>query len=465
MRLLATRVEDRQNLDLLLATWEVVSEDWHLAITGPFAATEINFPGNVYYEQCESWIGPRAAAQDPEYWWLLVSGALPRAGATAALNNWISRRPGRVLYGNTFDSVRQYPVGRPRAHHYRTLCAGDLGESLIVPRELMPAATDCAQPPSFYQIALQAGSRIDHVPVALSLSPLTSQISADISIAQQYGERVTQAANGSLIPNYATGKESISVIIPSIGSKADVDGTVEPVLLACLRSLQATVPLPLEVVVVVGDAMPATVIAEARKLYPDLVTVPAPGPFNFSRSCNLGAAAAHGSHLLFLNDDVEAVETGWLEAMLGCACAPGVGAVGAQLRYPNGTIQHAGIVIKPDSAEPNHIYLGESPAAITDPVAHCVGEFLAVTAACLLVSREAFDAVGGFSEALPVNYNDVDFCLKLYTAGYVCLSCNTCHLLHRESTSREPHVTEYEKESIRNWDEWIQIDPFEYVWG
>ncbi|MCB1954231.1 MAG: glycosyltransferase [Rhodocyclaceae bacterium] len=170
------------------------------------------------------------------------------------------------------------------------------------------------------------------------------------------------------------------------------------------------------------------------------------GDFNFARINNLAVASLPPgfTHLLFLNNDVEAREPDWLGAMLELAAQADVGAVGAELLYPDGrTVQHAGVVVAAcgiaenlgrfrhmGGAEVDQGYMGSLIAT---------RELSAVTAACLLMRREVFDEIGGFDESLAVGYGDVDLCLRLRESGYRVLFCPRARLLHHESYSRGRH--------------------------
>lgn len=158
--------------------------------------------------------------------------------------------------------------------------------------------------------------------------------------------------------------------------------------------------------------------------------------FNFSYLCNLGAKAAKGEVLLFMNDDVEACRRNFMAAMLFEARKPYVGAVGCKLLYPGTTkIQHAGITnlligpmhklqFEKDNKE---IYFGRNRKRINT---------IAVTAACLMIEKKKFDEVGGFPEELAVAYNDVALCFALEKAGYYNVCLNDLSLYHHESLSR-----------------------------
>jgi GT2 family glycosyltransferase len=162
-----------------------------------------------------------------------------------------------------------------------------------------------------------------------------------------------------------------------------------------------------------------------------------PGPFNFSALCNAGAREAQAPFLLFLNNDVQALGPDWLGRMLEFAARPDVGAVGAKLLYPDGRLQHGGVVLGLDGFA-GHVQRGvdaDDPGylgALAWP-----HEVTAVTGACLAVEATKFAEVGSFNEAwLPVEYNDIDLCLRLSERGYVSVLEPRACLLHRESASR-----------------------------
>ncbi len=161
-------------------------------------------------------------------------------------------------------------------------------------------------------------------------------------------------------------------------------------------------------------------------------------PFNFSRMCNMGAAASpeKSGLLLFLNDDIEIIQADWLERLAGKAVLSRVGAVGAKLLYPGSElIQHAGITnirIGPIhklqyQSDQEEYYYGKNRG---------VHNVLAVTGACLMVRRSVFDEVGGFPEELAVAFNDVDLCYAIWEAGYSNVVLNDVILYHHESLSR-----------------------------
>ena len=191
-------------------------------------------------------------------------------------------------------------------------------------------------------------------------------------------------------------------------------------------------------------------------------------PFNYSRLNNRAAAAARGEVLCLLNDDIEVLTPGWLEEMVSFAVQPDVGAVGARLWYPDGTLQHGGVIVgicggathaHPRLARGDTGYFGRAVLQ---------QELSAVTAACLVVRAEAYAAVSGFDERLEVAFNDVDFCLRLRQAGYRNVWTPFAELVHHESASRGVDDTRAKRaRSARElallrtrWGDTLLRDPF-----
>lgn len=161
-----------------------------------------------------------------------------------------------------------------------------------------------------------------------------------------------------------------------------------------------------------------------------------PMEFNFSRMCNLGAEAASGSFLLFLNDDVELCLPGCIEEMTALAARDFSGAVGLKLLYPGSTrIQHAGITNLPIGPVHKLQYLNDDDYYYYG-ANRGYRNVLAVTAACLMVARDRFVEAGGFAEELQVAFNDVDLCFRLYELGYRNVCMNNMYAFHHESLSR-----------------------------
>lgn len=164
-----------------------------------------------------------------------------------------------------------------------------------------------------------------------------------------------------------------------------------------------------------------------------------PRRFNWSALNNHAESGSDADLLLFLNNDIEALQPGWLEAMAAQALRPAVGCVGAVLLYPNHKIQHAGVVLGMHGGA-DHAYAGLAhPTPVHRGRSQLLTNWGAVTGACLMVRRQLFEVAGGFDEAFPVEFNDIDFCLRLGQLGYRHLVVPEAVLLHHESQSRDAH--------------------------
>ena len=173
------------------------------------------------------------------------------------------------------------------------------------------------------------------------------------------------------------------------------------------------------------------------KQRPNVTVLRSDAPFNFSVLNNLAVEHSSGDVLLFLNNDVEIIEPDWLLAMVRELSQPGVGAVGALLLYPDRSIQHAGVLIGASGGISGHLGADRPEAWLAGTIlGQGVQNVSAVTAACMATKRAAFDEVGGFDQALAVDYNDVDYCLKLKSFGFRVLFCPHARLIHHESVSR-----------------------------
>jgi GT2 family glycosyltransferase len=191
------------------------------------------------------------------------------------------------------------------------------------------------------------------------------------------------------------------------------------------------------------------------------------GAFNFSRLNNRAAAAGRGQILCFLNNDTEVISPGWLEEMASLAMRDGVGAVGAMLYYPDGRMQHAGVVLGMGGIA-SHAHKGLARGSPGDHGRAALTQAMsAVTAACMVVRKAVFDQVGGFDESLAVAYNDVDLCLRIRACGLRNVWTPFAELYHFESESRGDDVVSgragflVESAIIRDrWGDLLDADPY-----
>lgn len=271
---------------------------------------------------------------------------------------------------------------------------------------------------------------IYHVPEILCHNESLEQMEKRLTIP---GERKMDVSGKMEVPGV------ISVIIPSKDHPE--------ILKTCLRGIERSVgELPYEIIVVDNGSSEENkrqteeILSSYEKVAGMQLRgtqyIYEPVEFNFSRMCNLGAEKASGEIYLFLNDDVELVAENTLQKLAELAMQEYTGAVGLKLYYPDSVrLQHAGVtnlpmgpVHKLQFLEDNISYYFDSNRGLRN--------VLAVTAACLMVTKDKFTEVGGFSEELQVAFNDVDFCFSLYELGYYNVCRSDCFAYHHESLSR-----------------------------
>jgi len=219
----------------------------------------------------------------------------------------------------------------------------------------------------------------------------------------------------------------VSIVIPS-KDKPDLIGP-------CLDSITKHVSSPgVEVIVVDNGTTDERALAILRTH--GCRVVPFDAPFNFSAASNAGAAQATGDILVFLNNDTTVISPDWLDQFAFHLLEPDVGAVGPLLLYPDGGVQHAGVVL---GARGTADHVMRHFPADADGYAGSLSsprEVSAVTGACLAIRRDAFDRVGGWNELYATHYQDVDLCLKLRRAGLRCLVTPRVRLIHHEGPTR-----------------------------
>lgn len=171
--------------------------------------------------------------------------------------------------------------------------------------------------------------------------------------------------------------------------------------------------------------------------------------FNYSKIINFGVAQAKGEYVLLLNNDTKVITSDFLQEMLGYLMREDVGVVGAKLYFRDNLIQHAGMIAGPYGAVA-HVHQNYS-RTYEGYLARAVrpGNFSAVTGACQLVKKEVFNEVGGYEESLAIGFNDVDFCLKVWQAGYRVVFTPYAELYHYEFTSRGRET--FDKKKMYRW--------------
>jgi len=184
--------------------------------------------------------------------------------------------------------------------------------------------------------------------------------------------------------------------------------------------------------------------------------------YNFSKINNTAVKHAQGSHILFLNNDIEVISSEWMTAMLEHAQREEVGAVGAKLLYPDDTIQHAGTIVGLGGvAAHSHKKFHKNSNGYFGSL-NTIRNYSAITAACMMLRKKVFEEVGGFDEEnLPVGFNDVDLCMEMRKRGYLIVYTPYAVLVHYESQSRTQYLNPDEVLFMKKkWGDQLLSDPY-----
>jgi O-antigen biosynthesis protein len=337
-------------------------------------------------------------------------------------------------------------------------------------------------------VPASAASAVDAKPWAHEASHQALREQVERDGVEATVEAVPGYAGNYWLAPAASDEPLVSVIVPTAGRTQQIEGADGPVVVNCVRTLlERSTHRNLEIVVVADADTPDAMRTALAEIAGDrLRLIDFERPFNFSAKINVGVAASAGEYLLLLNDDVEVLPPGWrprprralhpvpdwpladdggrrrwIEAMLVYARQPEIGAVGAKLYFPDGRLQHAGITGY--AGTPHHPYAGgpgNAAGYFNNLIVAC--DYLAVTAACLMTRRDAFEAAGGFDESLPLNFNDVDYCLRLREEGLRSVCVPWVELVHYESASRGADVVGGDEVALirARWGGLLDADPY-----
>ena len=361
---------------------------------------------------------------------------------------------------------------RLRAHNY-------VGSLLVARRDLAEAAGGFTDDPHDFVLRVtERARRVAHVPrVMYHLREASGGRNGSEPVGR--GERAvadhcTRVGIDAIVEPTAhegcyrvvrrvSDRPLVSIVIPTGGASGRVWGVDRCYVVDAVRSLvEKSTYRELEFVVVHdAETPPQALDAVARLGGASTTLVAYDAPFNFSAKVNLGVSAASGDLLLLLNDDTELIEPDSVEVLVGHVQEPDVAMAGAKLLFADGRLQHGGIV---NSLEPDHMcvgWRGDSPGPLPLRPLAIERECSGVTAACALVRRAAFDEVGAFTTELPLNYNDVDFCLKLRAAGYRIVWTPFAQWYHFESRTRVSRVLAEELAWLdARWHAELTCDPY-----
>jgi GT2 family glycosyltransferase len=337
------------------------------------------------------------------------------------------------------------------APNHELLLAQDMVGGLAVYRrslivDLLPGASD-------HELAVRAFERlrpdeIVHIPRVLYHRRGEPGVASRAAVQGHLGRRGVLAivedapeASGMLRVRFPTPEPAplVSIVIAT-RERADL-------LARCLQSLARSTYPNREVIVVDNGSSSAEALSLLeRQRAAGVRVLRDEAPFNFSALNNRAVREARGEFVCLLNNDVELLTPGWLEEMLSFAAQPGVGAVGARLWYPDGRVQHGGVILGLAGEHAHRGLRRGDGGYFSRAVLHQC--FSAVTGACLLVRKSAYEEVGGLDERLAVSFNDVDFCLRLRAAGYRNVWTPYAEATHLESASRPGARTAHEERRL-----------------
>lgn len=432
-------------------------------------------------------INAALAEAEGEFVFLPRPGAMFRPHALALFAAMIDRFPAAKLISADDDDLgpngRENPRFKPAWSPSRALSWDYLGDLYCIETATLRAAGgvhDAGRPAQRHDLLLRATANVPpeavvHLAQILSHSLPYARASStpeDRAIVRSHVERPDAATRVLADPRSPHPRvvheipdaPLVSLIIPT-RDRADL-------LKRAVGSIRAKTSYPSYEILVVDNGSRED---DTLKLFESWSADSAirilrdDGPFNYAALNNRAAAATRGAVLALLNNDVEVLESGWLDEMVSLALDPAIGCVGAKLYYPDGRLQHGGVVTGIGGAA-GHRGKRAAPTerGMLDSLV-TVNEVSAVTAACLVVRKEIYMAVGGLDQdSFAVAYNDVDFCLKVAAAGYRNLWTPFAELNHHESVSRgrdlSPRTAERfnrENSSLRlRWGDRLLDDPY-----
>ncbi len=456
----------------------LAAEDIHVVVPEPEAGARPDGVAVVTADAVE--LDRTWRASDAEFLMLVRRGrAVPEA--VTRVTTFLDRFPEiDVVYGDSVTVQDASPLTRPRFSPLRLRSNDYLGPIVVVRRTVLERLGGFRHEARRAQV-LDLVLRADEAGLTVALDPeilaredladvdFASSEAAQLRVVRDHLERSGARAEIESVRPYIrrlrygiVGDPTVSIVIPTRGGSAHVAGSDRVLVVEAIRGIvERSTYRNLEFVVVCDRETPDTVVDELRSLCGDRLRIVLwDAPFNFSAKMNRGAAAATGDYLLLLNDDVEVVTDDWIETMLGLAQQRGVGMVGAMLYFEDSTIQHAGQVYTGGVA--GHAAFGW-PGGRDDVLGSLVTdhEVSGVTAACALVARDVYAEVGGFTLALPGNYNDVDLNMKIRQTGRSIVFTPWARLYHFESKSRDPRILPTDIETLQSrWLRRMQVEMY-----
>lgn len=424
---------------------------------------------------------------DASFVTFIIGGDRPTPIAVGAIMSCLEERSDLdVLYGDEALDVgsEEDSFHKPAWSPERLISQNYLG-SMVTYRATFVAGADMSgmagrsPEQQLHDLALQAASNaavVAHLPRTLSVRCVDGAPADDcLPEVQRHLDREAwpakavatshQHAGRSLMdfePDLGERSPLVSIVIPTGGSTRTVRGETLVLVDNAIASLVERSTYERVEIVVVVDARSTQELADRLAGLDRRVRVVKDSrPFNFAAACNLGVNASNGSVVVLLNDDTEVVTPNWIERLIVLTAPDNVGAVGVKLFYSDGRVQHGGVATR--DTGPDHLYHGypgdeSGHGAWLRSMVNC----FAATGACLAVRRDHWDAVDGMDEAFPLNYNDIDLCLRLHAAGWRTVVDNRTELTHLETSSRPEGSETWEVDAFRErWGSWLNSDPYD----
>lgn len=455
--------------DRLLASLETHDVDVQLVQAGDGLAIAIN---------------SAAAGAATEFVAIVHPVGTVAASAVALVRDHFSANPSTgVYYADETRPVRRkrVSISKPSFSPERLRCQNYLGEVVFYRRDLF-VATGGVNPAlpgaELYDLALRCTRATDSVvhldldlfahdapsaPLldAVALASTESALSAHLAVTGGGVVRSVGADGVHDTRRPVVGTPLVSIIIPTRGVHTDIDGATRCFVIDAVRSIvDVSTWVDYEIVLVIDSVAEQSVVEELVSIGGERVRfVEWDKPFNFSEKINLGAINGRGEFVLLLNDDVKVITPDWIESLLALAQLPGAGMSGCMLYYADETIQHAG----------HHYFLGDvshigldSPRGDPGPINgfRVEREVAGVTAACAMMPKSVFLEVGGLTNLLPGNFNDVDLCLKTVWQEHPIYWTPHAELYHFESKTRDASVHAFEIDvAWRRWGFMVEDSP------
>jgi GT2 family glycosyltransferase len=337
-----------------------------------------------------------------------------------------------------------------------------------------------------YDLALRISERtqrIHHIPKMLyrwrKLPESVASSGAAKHWASEAGEKALQdhvtrcGLDAAVVPGPANGlyrvrhriegRPLVSIILPTAGRTRDIGGRQINLLETCVTSIvQKSTYAHYELVIADDGSLPPATEAFLASVPHTRLHHQSAGGFNYARKINFIVRHSRGSHLILFNDDIEIISPEWIEAMLEFSQQEEIGVVGPKLLYPDGRIQHIGVVMGVCGLAAHAFHSHPGSSAGYGSSALIIRNYSAVTAACMMTRRDLYERMNGFDERFVFDFNDTDYCLRLRREGYRVVFTPHAEMYHLESATVPDRIwNSRDLDDMRKtWADVCERDPY-----